>query len=427
MMRILWMCNVPLPIISKDMGKPIIFGGGWMVGLCEDLIQAGNKLGICFPVDSKESAKQGIVDDISYFSIPCDKFSTKTDIQTVATIEHAIKKFNPDVVHIWGTEYTHSLMTYYACENLDMASNTVVSIQGLVSVIADHYFAGMPWRAINFRSLKDIIRNNSIKKERNSFVYRGTSEKELLGKISYVIGRTDWDKACVHALAPNAKYLFCNETMRSSFYSSRWNIDNCERYSIFVSQCQYPIKGFHMLLKAAALIKKRYPNMKIYVTGKSRKGKNLKELLSFSSYDFYLFWLLKSLDLMSNVYFLGSLQEEEMCRQFLRAHVFVSPSSIENSPNSVGEAMLLGVPTIASDVGGVKNMITHGSDGLLYPFDDIYTLADYVCRVFEDDKYALELSNSARKKAAFTHSREYNCCQMMEIYNFISCNKRKDD
>ena len=51
--------------------------------------------------------------------------------------------------------------------------------------------------------------------------------------------------------------------------------------------------------------------------------------------------------------FLGRLSAEGMKQAYLDANVFVMPSTIENSPNSLGEAMLLGVPCVAADVGGV--------------------------------------------------------------------------
>ena len=108
-----------------------------------------------------------------------------------------------------------------------------------------------------------------------------------------------------------------------------------------------------------------------------------------------------------------------MCDRFLKSHVFVSPSSIENSPNSVGEAMLLGVPVVSSDVGGVKNLLTHGEEGFVYPYDEPYMIAHYVCHLFGDDALAQTLSEHARAHAAHTHNREENLQKMLEIYREI--------
>ena len=103
----------------------------------------------------------------------------------------------------------------------------------------------------------------------------------------------------------------------------------------------------------------------------------------------------------------------------LRANVFVSPSSIENSPNSVGDAMLLGMPCVSSDVGGVKNLMEHGKEGFVYQADAPYMLAYYVCRIFEDEQLASLLGESAAKKAAATHDRAANTARLAEIYQEI--------
>ena len=67
--------------------------------------------------------------------------------------------------------------------------------------------------------------------------------------------------------------------------------------------------------------------------------------------------LIDKYDLFENIVFCGSLDENSMRDQYLRSHVFISASTIENSPNSVGEAMLLGVPVV-TNVVAVENIGT---------------------------------------------------------------------
>ena len=91
------------------------------------------------------------------------------------------------------------------------------------------------------------------------------------------------------------------------------------------------------------------------------------------------------------VFFTGPLDEEKICQRYLRSHVFVCPSSIENSPNSLGEAMILGVPCIASYVGGIPDMLKDREEGLLYQHNAPYMLAHHICEIFEDKMLACRL------------------------------------
>ena len=94
----------------------------------------------------------------------------------------------------------------------------------------------------------------------------------------------------------------------------------------------------------------------------------------------------------------------------------MSPSTIENSPNSLGEAMLLGVPCISSDVGGVKNMLVHNLEGYIYQADAPYMIAYYVKKVFNDANCALIISKNAKSHAGKTHNRDENLKILLKIY-----------
>ena len=167
-------------------------------------------------------------------------------------------------------------------------------------------------------------------------------------------------------------YHFNNETLRDEFYEGEWNYSDCEKHSIFCSQGHYPIKGIHLVIEALNRIVKDYPDAHLYIGGKDYLS---LPFYKQSSYGKYLVSLIKQYGLEKNVSFTGFLNAEQMKNRYLKSNVFVSASSIENSPNSLGEAMLLGVPCISSQVGGVHNMMTHAIEGYTYPADEIYMLA----------------------------------------------------
>ena len=411
-MKILWITNVALPDVSKDLDTQPSPFGGWLTGYLNEILKKDIHLVSVFPYGKNV---QGNFENITYYGFKA-KSEKKELLEYFVNI---IDKEKPDVIHIFGTEFLHSNLMVKASKKLSMLQNTVVSIQGLVSLCAKHYFAFLPRRVINGFTLKEILKRNNIKNSALKFKKQGVSEVETLKEVKNVIGRTDWDEAAVKQINPNINYHFCNESLRDGFYNKEWSLENCEKHSVFVSQSSYPLKGFHLMLEGFKEIVKKYPDAKLYTTGKNPLTLKGKDKLKQSFYSKYLGKLIKKYKLEDNVEFLGFLSEEKMVERMLKSHVFVSPSSIENSPNSVGEAMILGVPTVSSDVGGVKNMLTHEQEGFIYPADEPYMLEYYVSKIFEDSDLAYKFSKNAKEHAEHTHNRSLNGKTLMEIYNKI--------
>ena len=248
---------------------------------------------------------------------------------------------------------------------------------------------------------------------------RGKMEIEALQKVRHVIGRTQWDKACTWNFHPEVKYHFCNETLRQPFYEGHWHYDTCKKYRIFASSCAYPIKGFHRLLEAFAEVVKQYPDATLAVPGRSFLSENWKERLHLGSYEIYLRNLVRQHNLAGRISFLGDLSAEQMREAFLEANVFVMPSSIENSSNSLGEAMLLGMPCVASNVGGTKELVADGREGYLYQSTASYLLAYHIQQIFAMEKQAEMLGQAARSHAMRTHDPETNLKTLLEIYQSL--------
>lgn len=421
-MKVLWLTNILLPQIAEDLSMPISYGGGWLVGLANDLLKQDNvNLTICTPVININNLINIKKNKLKNYCIPqIKKNPSKYNEQLDGYFEDIIKKENPDVIHIFGTEYSHSLSMINVCERFGIKDKVVINIQGLVSTIENHYYNNLPQKVRYSYTIRDFVRNDNIKKQRDKFKKRSRYEIESIKKVKHVIGRTDWDKACTYLMNNKVNYYFCNETLRDTFYKHEWKIDKCKKYSIFVSQSSYPIKGFHFMLEAMPKILEIYPDAHIYTTGLNPLNmKSFKEKLKMTSYQKYIGSLIKKHNLEENVTFLGNLDEEKMCNQFLKSHVFVSPSVVENESNSLSEAKMLGVPSVASFVGGVTNRINHGVDGFHYQYDATYMLAYYVCKVFKDNNLALALSKNSKISARKVNDRNKNLHDMVGIYKLI--------
>ena len=328
-----------------------------------------------------------------------------------------LRAYQPDVIHIWGTEYAHTLAMVRAAQAEVFLDRVVISIQGLCSIYARHFAEGVPSGTVHGMTLRDLLRQDNLSQQRKKFVRRGELEIQALEKVSHVIGRTCWDRACTQQLAPNACYHFCNETLREPFYRGTWQYENCWKYRIFASSCVYPIKGFHYLLEAFAQVLKTYPQATLSVPGKNYLQVNA---LHRNSYQKYLAKLTRQYGLEDKIEFLGSLDAEGMRRAYLEANVFTLPSTIENSPNSLGEAMLLGLPCVAADVGGVSTMMKHDTEGFLYQGTAPYMLAHYIREVFAMEAEAENMGFAAKHHAQRTHDPEENCNRLLEIYSEIA-------
>ena len=324
------------------------------------------------------------------------------------------------MIHIFGTEFPHALA---AARAFGKPERTLVGIQGLCYEIAKVYMAGLPEEVQRKVTFRDFLRRDSLKQQQEKFYLRGKNEIEAISLAGHITGRTRFDREGTSRINGKALYHSMNETMRSSFYEGMWDPEACEKHSIFLGQGDYPLKGFHFLLQAMPEIIKKYPDTILYVAGNSViSHQTVKEKIKLPAYGKYLLTLIRNYRLEDRVVMLGKLSETEMKQQFLRSNVFVCASVLENSPNTVGEAMLLGVPVVASRAGGIPDMIADGCEGLLFETGNPADLVSAVDKVFSKEKdakgdtLAIRISKAGRRRAINAHDGETNYRRLLEIY-----------
>lgn len=416
-MNILWITNNLFPDVCASLGVKSPESGGWMHASALSILE--NKGDIKFAVasvyDGKE-LKALEIGGVTYYLLPRTKNNRTYDLKLEKNWKHIKREFQPSIVHIHGTEYPHGLAYLRACGS----DSVVISIQGLVSVIERYYYANISkWNIVKNITIRDLIKSDTIFNQRKNMKKRGYYEKEVLLAAKNIIGRTLWDKAHIWANNPTARYHFCNETLRPIFYQHQWIYEKCEKNSIFISQACSPIKGVHQIIQALPLIIKHHPETKVYVAGNDFTNKSRWRL---GGYGKLIKTLIKNLRLENHITFTGPLSEKDMCQRLMKAHVFVSPSSIENSSNSISEAQLLGVPCVASYVGGIEDMVKNNETGLLYRFEEIEMLAKIVCTIFTDHKLTQKISDNAKIIARVRHNKELNRNRILEIYSNICKN-----
>ncbi len=411
-MKVLWITNIMMPPLAKAKALPVPAIGGWMYSSLKRLFTQNDIEMAVATVYNGKLYDTSCIDNIKYYLIPLDGKKAVEYNPGIEAYWHRIHdEFHPDVVHIHGSEYPHGLAYINACG----PSGVVVSIQGLISVYTRYYASGIAFSDTKKTTFRDKIRRDGILRGQKSFEKQGRFEIELLSHVNHIIGRTEWDKAHAWAINPKAQYHHCGETLRDSFYNHRWVYEKCEPHSIFVSQASYPIKGVHMLFEALPLILHHYPDTKVYVAG---YDSTVAPWWRIGSYGKYLKKMIARLGISEHIEFTGMLDEKAMCDRYLKSNLFVCCSAIENSPNSLGEAQLLGMPYVASFVGGVPEIAGMNAD-VLYRFEETEMLAKKICDIF-----ALGSSYKPAQYDASMYDGAANTQSLLETYRQICLNQQ---
>ncbi len=419
-MKILWLTNKIIPAVASAMGSKVtLVNEGWISQMFSQLcLQDYVDMNIICCGGREDNS--GKTENFGWFTVmETGKSETDYDREQTEKFKSIINQVNPDIIHIWGTEYPHTYAMTQAARACGCIDKTVVSVQGLISTMTDYYYhATLPEKTVSSKTLYDRLRKTNIADQTRAFAARGKWEIAAIRNIKHIIGRTEWDKHCVMSHNPDINYHFCNETLRPEFYTGEWHYEECEKHSIFVSQATYPIKGLHLLIEALPAVIKKFPDTRIYVAGADIRGLgSLKNRLKCSAYGKYIRKSISQNKLDSHIHFTGRLGPAEMKARYLKSNAFICCSSIENSPNSVGEAMILGTPVICSDVGGVRSVFNAPSEGWTYRFEDTKALSRIIIELFSSHGEASRRGENARKHAIETHDPEKNFEILCSIYS----------
>lgn len=416
-MRILWVSLVKFPELCELLNEKIPFHCGWLYSSAVKLMEYKPNIDLGVVVYSYDSKYEyHTVNGRSYYLIPSASIS-KVSKKQVNACKKAIADFAPDLIHIHGTE--HSLAKAVCMAN-EGGVPMVANIQGLAGPYMRYVDGGLSLldKWTNITPL-DFYRGTFLLNTKRSFKHRAECENYVITHITDIVGRTQWDRDHVITINPRLRYHFMNETLRDSFYETpTWDYSRCKKHTIFVSNSGSALKGAHQVLKALPIILRQYPDVIANFCGSNVMSCKPKNMLHFQGYHLYLRRLVKRLHLQDHVRFLGALDETQMKQQFLDANVYVMPSAIENSPNSLCEAQILGVPSIASYVGGTSEFIEHGKSGFLYRYEEYEMLAYNIIQVFKTEDLH-DLSVQEQSIAKRRHDREKNVYRLIEIYDDI--------
>ena len=209
---------------------------------------------------------------------------------------------------------------------------------------------------------------------------------------------------------PQALYYHADEVLRPDFYGHEWHNAPDGPFVVYTTGSAAPYKGLVNLLEAVALLRESVKReVQLRVSGQIQ-GTSMWPIARRATV---------RLGLENATAWLGPLGPARIVSELKAASVYVHPSLVDNSPNALAEAMMIGVPCVASSAGGVPSMIADGVDGLLYAPNDVYGLAGKIAAVASDAELAVRLGENARARAQRRHDPRGIARETLGIYEAV--------
>ncbi len=416
-MNILWTVNLIPTELADALQINTVVLGGWVESMASVLRKKEDiHLAIACKTEPDKSFDT-VVNSIRYFSLGYNSKTSPEQLQQ--RCEELIEIFSPDLIHVEGTEFLHAKSMLLAGKKRGIP--VVVSMQGILNGQYQYQCGQLQIDDLMFSSSLTNITAAWILHLRKTRWYkpRMKPEKEIIEQAEYILGRTTWDRAHTYKLNPSAKYYSCSRNLREPFYQARWSPEKMERHSIYIGNAYFALKGFHFVVEALPQLVREYPDVKVYVAGTRPFTENDKRPFYKKGYGSYLQKRIKELNVADHIVFTGELKAAEVAEKLTSVNAYVLCSAAENSPNTLGEAMLVGTPCVAAYVGGVPDMAEDGKEALFYRNDDPALLAWNIKRIFDSDELAKKLSEDGHRRAMETHDLDKNAEQLYSVYKEI--------
>ena len=400
-------------------------GFSWVNALLDEIIKCKNiNIALGVPVYEKTLQKHQ-KEKITFYGLPNPvetNIFLKKLIRLTYPIENVqinnfalqvIKDFNPDIIQIFGSENPFGLIVK------QQNKPVIIHIQGYLMVCLGKWFSGISkWQQFRYTSLKNLLMIEGTYHGYFAFKKKADREAIIIKSSKYFMGRTTFDKRILSLLSPNSTYFHCEEFIRKEFFEKQWNFP-LQNEIICVSILKgVSYKGIDLLVEALLILKEYSAfSFKFKICGVSENEEFIKIIKKKFK---------KEINFL-NIEFLGKLNTDDLVIQLCNSNFYIHPSYIENSPNSVCEAMALGMPIISTNVGGISSLIDDKIEGLLIQEGEPYSLAGSIVELIKNYEYAILLGKNARIRAFQRHNPDKILKQLLKIYELVlSEDKQKE-
>lgn len=412
-MRVLWF-EISVTPAGYDAGKT--GKGGWQDALENLLVKDGSvELIIAFYSEKCSEIRSRDYGGCTVSYIPVNvKFSLIQRIEKsfswnpmikecINAAQRIVQDVNPDIIHVFGTEWPWGLLASRVNKPV------VVHVQGAVIPYSVARFSpGYSMLSVMLGCFPSIRTMLHVLKD--GIVYRSwmRCEEMVWKSVEYYMGRTKWDRALVEVCHPNAKYFSVNEALRPVFLAPRrrWSYQDRGKIRLLSTGCSSFRKGPEVILRTASILKKMGLDVEWNIVGGLpkyiRKSIERGEHLSFDD---------------NNINFLGFKSAEEIVDLVCESTIYVHAAHMENSPNSICEAQIVGIPIVSTNVGGIESLL--GDSGVLVPDDDSWMLAREIVLLASDTDRMNSMSERGREMATKRHAPDLIIEQLLSCYSSV--------
>lgn len=423
-MKVLWFSNTPamgINFLNKD--SQIKGTGGWIYSL-NKVVESKVELSIAFHFPYKRTKfKYGetvyypiFTGNIIIQNLKKRFLGSVYDDEFLNQYLNVIEEVKPDIIHIHGTE--NSFLCLLGLINIPI----VISIQGNLNVVHHRFLMGFNGQYLNYRNFELSINSllfgsNNFNKQYSAMGKMALIEEKYFKLAKNVIGRTEWDRRISRVLAPHSNYFIGNEILRDNFYNSIWNnLYTTGKIILFSTNGNTYYKGFETICHALSILNNLNYNVEWRVAGVSENS-----LINIISRKY-----LGTKYPRRGLKLLGSLGDQELINNLLQANIYVMSSHIENSPNNLCEAMILGIPCVSTSAGGTPSILADNLEGLLVQDGDPWAMAGAILELVNDPVKSSTFSINARKKALERHNQESIVNGLVNIYQQIIIDSNKE-
>jgi len=416
-MKVLWFSNTSANA-DEYLNVELRGTGGWLKSL--DLaLQNYVELHIAFNYQNdkafkyKETFYHPIMNNQNLFKKIYNKYtrfvSDKQDLSKYLKIIDTVK---PDIIHIHGTENA------FACIILHTSIPVVVSIQGNITVYLHKFFSGFESKYLyitnrKVTSLKALFFPEAFVTGYQRLIKMHKREERNLKFVKYIIGRTLWDKRITRIMAPESIYYQGDEILRGAFYQYHWEPHFSDKLIIHTTNSNIFYKGFETLCEALNLLNKIGFNCEWRIAGINPEDLIVKLTKKKLKKEFP----------QQGLVLLGSINENSLINYLLESDLYVMASHIENSPNNLCEAMMLGMPCISTFAGGVGTLIKDDENGLLIQDGDPWAMAGAILEFANNEVKAIQFGRNARTIAMQRHDKNRIIEALLQTYSGIISDK----